>query len=67
MGGTASTIDIDDVSLVESAPAFDSGLLTNGNFEAGASPWLAGVSNPIDPALIVDDGMNSYYSVEEMG
>jgi len=37
-------------------PPFDSGLLTNGDFEAGPSPWLAGVTNPIDAANVIDDG-----------
>ncbi|MBT8099368.1 MAG: family 16 glycosylhydrolase, partial [Gammaproteobacteria bacterium] len=63
MGGTTSTVDIDDVSLIEAAP-FDSGLLSNGDFQAGPDPWLAGVFNPIDPMNVVSDGSNSYFSVD---
>ena len=40
---------------------FDDGLLTNGDFEAGADPWLAGVGTT--PAPVVTEGGNTYYSV----
>ncbi|MEM7549391.1 MAG: carbohydrate binding domain-containing protein [Bacteroidota bacterium] len=38
-------------------------LLTNGDFENGAEPWLAGVENGIDPGLLTTDGGNTFYSV----
>lgn len=48
--------------IVEEAPViFDDGLLTNGDFEAGADPWLAGVGT--DPAPVVTVDGNTYYSV----
>jgi len=45
-------------------PPFDPGLLTNGDFEAGPSPWLAGVTNPIDASNVIDDGGNNVYFVD---
>ncbi|MEM9857530.1 MAG: immunoglobulin-like domain-containing protein [Bacteroidota bacterium] len=45
---------------VEADP-FDSGLLTNGNFEAGVAPWLAGVETT--PAPVVTENGNTFYSV----
>lgn len=41
---------------------FEDGLLTNGDFENGAAPWTIGVSP--DPAPVVTDAGNSYYSVD---
>lgn len=41
---------------------FDSGLLVNGDFEDGASPWTIGVGT--DPAPITTEGDNTYYSVD---
>ena len=40
---------------------FDDGLLTNGDFQSGASPWLAGVGTT--PAPVVTMGGDTYYSV----
>ena len=47
-------------------PPFDSGLLTNGDFEAGVDPWLAGVANPIGTENVIDDNGNAVYFVDVM-
>lgn len=60
------TYYIDDI-MVETSDdnntggTFDSGLLTNGDFENGATPWTIGVG--ADPVPVVIDNGNSYYSV----
>ncbi len=56
--GEAGLVNIDDVSLT----VYDDGLLTNGNFENGSDSWLAGVGT--DPAPVVTDGGNTFYSVD---
>jgi hypothetical protein len=48
------------VNAVEVVP-FDDGLLTNGDFEAGASPWTIGVGT--DPVPLETTDGNTYYSV----
>ena len=48
------------------SPPFDSGLLTNGDFEAGVDPWLAGVANPIGTENVIDDNGNAVYFVDVM-
>ena len=60
LNAEAGEVYIDEVSLVE-VPPFDSGLLTNGDFESGTSPWLAGVTDPIPASSIIDDGGNNVY------
>ena len=43
---------------------FDGGLLINGDFEAGAEPWNAGVEAfDADPAPVVTENGNTFYSV----
>jgi PKD repeat protein len=42
---------------------FAGGLVSNGNFESGTSPWTSGVTNPIGPAQLVSQGGNTYFSV----
>ncbi len=68
LGAEVGEVYIDDVSLVVSTspppPPFDSGLLSNGDFESGATPWLAGVANPIDPANVIDDAGNQVFFVD---
>ena len=44
------------------APAFDDGLLTNGDFENGSEAWLVGVDDTTS-APVVTEGGNTYYSV----
>ena len=60
MGADTGLVLIDDVSLVVStggpSPPFDSGLLTNGDFEAGVDPWIGNAAN------VVDDGGNNVNS-----
>ena len=63
MGAEVGQIFIDKVKLIEGVP-FDDGLLTNGDFEAGTSPWLSGVANPITASNVIDDGGNNVYFVD---
>ncbi len=58
------TYYFDDLTLNENDPGstFDSGLLTNGDFENGAAPWTIGVGT--DPVPVVTDAGNSFYSVD---
>jgi hypothetical protein len=57
VGAEVGLVNIDDVSLIV-AP---NSLLTNGDFENGASPWTIGVGSDPVP-LGMEDG-NSFYSV----
>ncbi|NER19022.1 immunoglobulin-like domain-containing protein, partial [Spongiivirga citrea] len=58
-GTTAGTFYIDDIVQVETpVPPFDSGLLTNGDFENGDDPWIGGGRN------IVTEGDNSFNLVD---
>ncbi len=63
-GTAAGTFYVDDIEhvFIEPSEPFDSGLLVNGDFENGADPWTIGVGS--DPAPVVTDGGNSYYSVD---
>jgi hypothetical protein len=67
MGAEAGEVYIDDVRLEVSEgggePPFDGGLVTNGDFTAGTSPWLAGVDNPIGMENVIDDALNPGNSV----
>ena len=59
MGAAVGEVYIDNVSLVVATPPdFDGGLVTNGDFESGTSPWLAGVDNPIGAANVIPDALN---------
>jgi PKD repeat protein len=42
---------------------FDGGLVTNGDFEAGATPWTLGADNALPPGLVVTENGNSYFSI----
>ena len=42
---------------------FAGGLVMNGNFESGTSPWTSGVASAISPSLLVSDGGNTYFTV----
>lgn len=42
---------------------FQGGLVTNGNFESGTSPWTLGVATAIAPALLVTEDGNTYFSI----
>jgi Carbohydrate binding domain len=50
-----------EVTRTVNVTAFDDGLLTNGSFQAGAAPWLAGVGTTAAP--VVTTSGNTYYSV----
>ena len=64
LGAAAGSVNIDNVALFlgdgPTAP-FNGGLVTNGDFESGAEPWLIGTGP--DSAPVVTDGDNTYYSV----
>ncbi|NAS32008.1 hypothetical protein GTQ40_13565 [Flavobacteriaceae bacterium R38] len=73
MGAEVGTVVLDNISLVEggdgsdstggdTTPPFDSGLLTNGDFEAGADPWTIGVGT--DPVPVVTEDGNTFYQVD---
>ncbi|WP_298392648.1 carbohydrate binding domain-containing protein [Flavobacterium sp.] len=42
---------------------FAGGLVSNGNFESGTSPWTLGVTNPIPATLLVSQAGNTYFSI----
>lgn len=42
---------------------FAGGLVSNGNFESGTSPWTSGVTNPIGLTQLISQGGNTYFSV----
>ena len=58
------TIFIDNLYFyrASSGPAFDDGLLTNGDFENGSDSWIVGVDDS-SPATVVTTNGNTYYSV----
>ena len=63
MGASATTVEATETVLIEEA-AFDGGLIVNGDFEAGAEPWNAGVEEfDAPPAPVVTEGGNTFYSV----
>ncbi|WGK65711.1 carbohydrate binding domain-containing protein [Croceiramulus getboli] len=60
------TYYFDDLRLEEAGTgggggSFDSGLLTNGDFEDGPNPWTIGVGT--DPVPLATEDGNSFYSV----
>ncbi|MBL7472209.1 carbohydrate binding domain-containing protein [Robertkochia sp. 1368] len=58
-GTTAGTFYIDDIEQTDTPePPFDSGLLTNGDFEAGVDPWFGNAAN------VVTEGGNSFNLAE---
>ena len=62
-GASATTIETTEMVTIEE-PMFDSGLLINGDFEAGAEPWNAGVEEfDAPPAPVVTENGNTFYSV----
>lgn len=42
---------------------FDGGLIVNGDFEAGPTPWTLGVDNALPSGLIITENGNSYFSI----
>ena len=71
LAGDVGVVVIDNVKLEEGGdgsdsntePPFDSGLLTNGDFEAGVDPWIGNAAN------VQEDGGNNFNfaNVEEVG
>ncbi len=53
----------DTFSSTISIFVFQGGLITNGNFESGTSPWTFGVANAIAPSLLVTEGGNTFFSI----
>lgn len=57
------TVFIDNIYFYrESTSPFNDGLLSNGDFEAGADPWIVGVDDN-SPITVTNDAGNTYYSV----
>ncbi len=56
--GNAAT----QVTRTVNVAAFDSGLLTNGDFESGSTPWILGVDDGATAPVTTENG-NSFYSV----
>lgn len=59
----SATGESSSYSSTVSIVVFAGGLVTNGDFESGTTPWTLGVSNPIAPGLLVSQGGNTYFSV----
>jgi PKD repeat protein len=56
--GTSKTF-----SSIVSIFVFEGGLITNGNFGGGISPWTLGTINPIPANLLVTENGNTYFSI----
>ncbi|WP_370477377.1 carbohydrate binding domain-containing protein [Tamlana flava] len=63
LGAEAGMVNIDNVGLFLGDGPFDDGLLVNGDFEAGADPWIVGTDDNA-PISVVTDGGNTYFSVD---
>ena len=62
----SGTVFIDNLYFYKASstsPAFDGGLLTNGDFENGSDSWLVGVDDSTS-APVLTNGGNTYYSVD---
>ena len=62
----SGTVFIDNLYFYKTSsdgPAFDGGLLTNGDFENGSDSWLVGVDDSTS-APVETVGGNTYYSVD---
>ena len=59
----SNTGETKSFSSTVSVFVFQGGLVTNGNFESGTSPWTLGVVNAIAPALLVTEDGNTYFSI----
>ena len=57
------TGEVKSYSSTISIFVFQGGLVSNGNFESGTSPWKFGVTNAIAPSLLVSQGGNTYFSI----
>lgn len=57
------TGNTDSFTSIISIYVFQGGLVTNGNFQNGISPWTFGVVNPISPSHLVTENGNTYFSI----
>lgn len=57
------TNETDSFSSTISIFVFQGGLVTNGDFESGTSPWTLGVANAIPSSLLVSENGNTYFSI----
>ena len=57
------TGEVKSYSSTISIFVFQGGLVSNGNFESGTTPWKFGVTNAIAPSLLVSQGGNTYFSI----
>lgn len=57
------TVETATFSSTISIFVFQGGLVLNGDFSSGTSPWTFGVANPINPALLVTENGNTYFSI----
>ena len=67
--GVAGVVYVDNFYFYKAStdtPTFDSGLLTNGDFENGSDSWIVGVDDS-SMAPVVTEGGNTYYSVNVSG
>lgn len=59
----SKTGEVNSYSSTISIFVFQGGLVNNGNFESGTSPWTFGVTNAISSSLLVSQGENTYFSI----
>ncbi len=62
LGAEAGMVNIDDVSLFLGDGPFDDGILTNGDFEAGAEPWIVGTDDNAPVTVVTDSGNTHYFA-----
>ena len=63
LGAAAGLVNLDNVALfVGDGPAFDDGLLNNGDFELGSESWLVGVDDSTAAPVVTDADGNQHYS-----
>ena len=67
LGANTWQVNLDNVALFLGdgpPPAFDDGLLNNGNFELGSESWLVGVDDTTSAPVVTDADGNQHYSVD---
>ncbi len=67
LGADTGQVNLDNVALFLGdgpPPAFDDGLLNNGNFELGSESWLVGVDDTTSAPVVTDADGNQHYSVD---
>ena len=58
-----TTGETDTFSSVVSVYIFAGGMVLNGNFTSGVTPWTFGTTNPIASSLLVTENGNTYFSI----